>query len=842
MPLEQPSFFVDDTALSPPQKKVPRRMASSSRKSSTRMKVYDCTSCGLDKGCNFPKMEPYGKGSKGILVVALCPGKQEDETGKPLVGPSGKLTKKAFELADINMDEDCIRTNVVRCRPPMDEEGKISGVEPDQIKSCHSYLEKAIQDAKPKLIICLGNEAINEVLSDSGMGRFSAMDMRGRVVPSLRYKCWVGCAFHPAYALRSKDREGGGSVAELLYFYDIATAVSYLDYPLPKPLTDEGNILVTDANEALLILEEFIVSKKPTTFDYECNCLNPFQKNAKILTVSISNTPDKAYCIPLGVNSWSEVELAFVENAWKRFLISSVAKVIQNFNFEYLWSRVFYGVEIANLIHDTMVAAHVINCNTKTTGLEFQTFALTGANYKHTVDRSNLATTPLPIVANYNCYDSRYQIMSYEDQQRQFFSDTRGFNWFLTRCMPVLARMTYRGMRLDRDVLEQFKKETTKDIDDAVQTIKGLECVKKFQKTMGDVEVNIDSPVQRGKIIYDILGCGSKKKTKGGTGRSVDQNVLAEIEKETDDPEVKTFIKNYGIYSKYGKFLKVISNYEEYIDENGYIHPVYALNTAESFRSSAMDPPVHQIPKHDKILARFRKAIVASPGRVLYEVDHKGSEVRVIAMVSKDKVLTQEVLDGVDFHRYWATRIYEKAAADITKDERFESKNSFVFASFYGQEYEAMARNFDMPARHLKKVQEEFWKRYSGVKRWQNEVMAFYEKYGYIKAVSGFRRPGPLSAFQIYNTPIQGPSFHLLLDEADRVDLQMERKGLKSIIISEVHDSLLFDMVPEEAEEVIDLTTRIIRSKRFTWQGDVMMDVEWSKGPNLLEMKEVKVA
>jgi DNA polymerase-1 len=786
-------------------------------------------------------MEPYGKGSKGILVVALCPGKQEDETGKPLVGPSGKLTKTAFNLADIDMDEDCIRTNVIRCRPEMDEDGKISGVESDQIKCCRSYLEQTIQKVKPKLIVCLGAEAINEVLSDSGMGRFTALEMRGRVIPSQRYKCWVGCAFHPAYALRSKDREGGGDVVELLYYFDITTIVSYLNFPLPKPLTSDNNILVTDASEALLVIEEFILSRTPVTFDYETTCLNPFESKARILTVSISNTPDKATCIPLGVNSWSEVEKAFVESAWKRFLTSPVPKVIQNYNFEYLWSRVFYSVEISNFIHDTMVASHVIHCNTKTTGLEFQTLELTGHNYKHMVDTSNLANTPLPLVASYNCFDSRYQIMSYQEQIKQFFNDTRGFNSFLTKCMPVLARMTYRGIRLDKNVLADFKKETVGDIEKALQAIRDLDCVKKFQETLKE-EVNLNSPAQRGKIIYDILGCTTKKKTKGGTARSVDQNVLAEIYKETDNKEAKIFISNYDIYGKYGKFLKVIKNYEEYMDEEGYVHPYYTLNTAESYRSAAQDPPVHQIPKRDKILARFRKAIVPSPGRIFYEVDHAGSEVRVLAMVSKDRVLTKEILEKIDTHRLWASKLYEKDPKNITKEERFEAKNSFVFASFYGAEYESIARNMDLPVKHLKKVQDEFWRRYAGVKAWQNEIMAFYNKYGYIKAVSGFRRPGPLSTFQIYNTPIQGPSFHLLLDELDRIDNRLETLGLKSVPNLQVHDSILFDMVPSEADEVVALVTKIIRSKRFTWQGEVMMDVEWSCGTNLLEMKEVKVA
>jgi len=222
------------------------------------------------------------------------------------------------------------------------------------------------------------------------------------------------------------------------------------------------------------------------------------------------------------------------------------------------------------------------------------------------------------------------------------------------------------------------------------------------------------------------------------------------------------------------------------------VHPCYNLNIADTYRSSANDPNIqnvfkHNVFKHDPELKRFRRCIVPSAGRIILEVDYSGLEVRVIAMASGDVELIRQICEGVDTHRRWASEIYQKPQEEISKDERFQGKNSFVFASFYGAVPDSIARNFpNVPDGHIAKVQEKFWSEFHGVKSWQEQTV--------------------------------------------RIEIELERRGLQSRPIFEIHDSIAIDTVPAEAEEVVELVTEIMVSKRFDWQGDVPLAVEWEVG------------
>jgi uracil-DNA glycosylase family 4 len=824
--LVQKNFFIDTADLVKERQAQPKIRSSSGRRASKprQTKVFDCTSCGLDKFCNYPDMPPYGEGKKGILIIALCPGKEEDRSGVPLTGPSGKLTRKALAFSDIDIDVDCVRTNVVRCRPEMDKRGSVTKPTAEQIKCCRSKLESVIQEVKPKLILCLGGEAINEIFDTDKLGKTSVTKMHGRVFPSRRYNCWVGCALHPSFVLRETEAE------ELIYFVDVANAIAHLDKELPPLLTPEGNILVSDATDAKDIIESFVASKEPVTFDYETTGVSPYEEGAKTLTVSLSSTPNEGFCIPLGMNNWSTIEQAFVEEAFIKFLKSSVPKVGQNYTFEEIWSRVIYKTSVNNYIYDTMIGSHVIHSVKGTNSLEFQVYCSTGFTYKKMVDHNNLINTDLQILSDYNNYDTRFQIMLYYEQQKQLFEDTRKFNLFLLNSLPTLVKMSLRGIPIDKDELCLIRDKATVQMDECVLKLHELSCVKKLVEKK-QAPFNIRSNPQKVAILYDILGCSAKK------GTSVAEESLVEILNSTKDVEVKEFIELCLEYTKYESLVKVTNTYAKCLKPDGRVHPTYNLHTAESYRSSASDPNTHNMPKRNDYLKQFRRCVVpSSKRRKLYEVDHKGSEARVIAMVSGDKNLIKDVLHS-DPHRKWASIIYEKKFEDVTSEERFVAKNSFVFASFYGAEPKSIAKSFGMKERHFIRVQERFWSEYQDVKRWQQENLEFYRTHGYIKAATGFRRYGPLSVNMVLNTPIQGTSFHLLLDGLVRVDQELERRGLLSEPINQVHDSIIFDMESSEAEEVVDLTTRILRSVRFDWQRGIEMDVDWVCGSNLLDMQ-----
>lgn len=822
-------------------KKEERRV---SRGTSTAA-VYDCDTCGLTRRCRSPKMQRYGKGKKGILLVGEAPGGDEDRIGRPFVGKSGKFLAKVLNEYGINMDRDCVRTNVIRCRPPKNRDPK-----PNEKRSCFQNLIADIEEVKPKLIICLGDPAVRAVLKHKVIGALGTSIMtkvHATVFPFHQFNSWVGCSYHPAsadYNARYRD----------VFIDDMGTILSFLDKPLSQPLTNNGSLLVDDYRDVEDLLAAFISKGDPVAVDYETTSLSPLAEGAKLVTVSLSNDVDEGWCIWLNNPEWNDIERAFVYHTFKQFLLSDVPKIVQNFNMEELWSREHVGTPINNMIMDTMVASHVVNCRRGTTGLDYQVFRMTGDYYSGMVDKTRMAEEPIEKVAPYNNKDSRYTLMLFQQLNktlnREGNEDLLKFYNFLHSCLPDLADLKERGMPVDVAVLSGFKKKSESQIVEFQkklnETIAGREYKKKYEE-----ELNIESNKQLKDLFYEIYDekvyrLTPKKET------SVDAGVIQKINQYTRSRYVKEATDIILDYKKVISFMKKLKEYDGLVDTDGKLHPSYLLNVAETYRSSTAGPNVQNMFKRDPELIKFRKIIIPTPGNILLEVDYDGLEVRTWCMVSGDRELERQLIEFEKFkllhpgepnpwdtHRRWGAKLFQKDYKEITKDERFEAKNSFVFAVIYGAVAASIAANMNMPVEHIEKVWDEFWEEYWEAKEWRDRIFANYEKNGYVSCITGFRRPGPLSDEQLFNTPVQGPAFHLVLDGLKRVNRTLRKEGFKSFPNSEIHDSITIDAFPDEVEDVIDLSTAILCSKRFDWQRDVPLSVSWEMGKDFYKMTEI---
>ncbi|MHA1591480.1 MAG: DNA polymerase [Candidatus Heimdallarchaeaceae archaeon] len=827
---KQPAFFL--SKFEEFERDHPEAFKKTTRKVS-EPKKFDCTTCGLKEKCLSGRIERYGKGKKKILIVGLCPGKQEDYEGVPFIGLSGEFLRSSLDLIGINLYRDCVRTNIVQCavRKKNQYGGSFYSTPSNKsIKCCNRNLEKDIEEVKPSMIICCGGEALAAVLSTSTLKKFPITKVHGKTFPSHKWNCWIGASFHPSHIIR------GGKRDEALFRYDLVNIISYLDEPLPEPLTKKGNVLVWQSQKAIRLLKELSESSIPVSIDYETTTLSSFDKNARLLTVGLSNDVTKGYCIHLDNPEWNLIEQAAVYHELKNFLLSNAPKVVQNINMEELWGRSHVGASLNNFHWDTMVSSHVLNCRSGTTSLGFQVFEMTGHEYKKMVDTSNLEDETIEDISDYNCWDARYQLMSYYKQFDEMSDDQKEFNKLLHNSLPALANLKNRGIRIDRTLLNKFHIDYTAVLKEQSCIISNDPGVLEFEKKH-DKKCNVNSSKQLSEVLYDIYRVPSVKKTK--TGESTDEETLKIISSKTNNENVKEFLKTLLRHRKISGFLAKIEEFRREMDSNDCVHPSYNLNIAESFRSSVNNPQVQNVYKRDEEFRKFRKVFIPSPGNIFLEVDYDGLEVKVIAMASKDPELTRQIVAGIDPHRKWASELYCKDPKDITDTERYNAKNKMVFPSFYGSVVNSICLSFpEINSKHVERTQNLFWEEYSGVKSWQNSVLDFYNKNGFIIGLSGFRRPGPLSDMQLYNTPIQGTAFHLLLDALEKIDNLMISKGMLSRIVSEVHDSLLIDTNPDEVEEVIELTERIMCLKRFSWQ-TVPLSVSWEIGENWYDMEKI---
>lgn len=868
----QKAFFLSEAEIryqNQPKKSSTRKGSGKKRSSK---KVYDCELCGLYKKCKSPLMQRFGKGKKGILIVGQCPGRVEDRDDRPMIGPTGRLADKMLGYVGIDMDDDCERQNIVQCHPGVDAKGKDKDPTKEQIKCCRERILKDIEEVKPRLIICFGAPAINAVLQTEYLNGFTATQMHGKVVPYHKYNCWVGCSFHPAYYGYRKRKKDKFPDDENILGYDLANIISYLDEPLPQPLTEEGNKCVTDVEEVIKLIEGFCDTDKPTAYDYEATSYYPWdtllQGKSELLTISVSDDVPSGIFIPLKLNYdngtpiFTFQEQERILDVWRKFLRSSTPKVVQNVNMEEIWNRMYLNQVSANTIHDTMIAAHVINNNSNTTGLGFQAFMLTGHEYKGMINIEKLLAEPLEKVCNYNSWDSRYTLMSYFHQKR-FFEDNsklKEFYKFYHEGALELVSLRETGNRIDMDVLQELEDKYTIEKENVVSEMRSLSGVKQYEKE-SDKTFNPDSTARDlQKILYGIY---KVKKTRALTTPSglgcTDKTAIQTILDETKNDEVRTLLTGLSRFRKTCSLTERITNYRNVMDKNFYVHPSYNLNIADTYRSSSTDPNIQNVFTRDKELRLFRRCICPSIGRILPEVDHSGMEVKGIAMASGDPELIRQIKEGKkwelahpegghnpwDTHYMWSAKIYSKPVDEITKEERYNGKNGFIFASFYGATDKSIARNIyfkNVPTEHMIEVQKDFWEQYHYVKEWQLKMIHDYLTDGYAGALNGWRRIGPLSINQLYNNLIQGVSFHILLDDLIRIQKELRKRKLKSVICMEIHDSLAFDAVINELDELIDLVTEIMCANHFEWQRGIPLGVDWEVGKNWYEMHSLETS
>ena len=273
-------------------------------------------------------------------------------------------------------------------------------------------------------------------------------------------------------------------------------------------------------------------------------------------------------------------------------------------------------------------------------------------------------------------------------------------------------------------------------------------------------------------------------------------------------------------------------------DENDLLHPDFLLHVARSFRSSSKDPNVQNVMNHSEHSGELRRCIIPKLDLFL-DPDYSGMEVRIIASLSGDRNLMNDLEQGIDLHRYWAARIYETTQSCVTDEQRFEAKNQFVFPNFYGASWRRTIMALGFSERKARDMSSFFWSRYQDVRAWQSKMVLDYQKTGYTELASGFRRHGPLDILQIGNTPVQGTAFHVLLENTIELWNEMRRREMRSHLISETHDSLVIDTDADECEEIVMMGTEILHRLPKWLPNPVELKVDWEIGSDWGSMEKL---
>jgi DNA polymerase len=353
-------------------------------------------------------MPVTGLGRMKILVVAEAPGKEEDLHNKQLIGPAGQVLRDTLAEFGVDLDRDCRKTNAVRCRPP--DNRKPTGKE---IIACQPHIWEEIKEHPPKLILLLGQVAVESFLSGRVKSPGQIGQWRGFVIPDQRAGCWVAPAFHPSYILRSREgrairgKSEAGSVEELFFIQDIEHALKTLRTPIPR-ITPAVEVL-TDcgAIRARLGWLQGVIA-----VDYETTGLKPYGNGHRIVSCGVCDEGG-AFAFPM----------AGVEAEWKRVLAdSAIKKVFWNMKFECQWASQCLGTETRGSLWDGMLAGHLLDNRRGICGLKHQVYLNFGIeSWGGDFDFENEPIRePTEELLKYNATDSFWTMQLYKKQRALF--------------------------------------------------------------------------------------------------------------------------------------------------------------------------------------------------------------------------------------------------------------------------------------------------------------------------------------------------------------------------------------------------------------------------------------
>lgn len=850
-----------------------------------------CEACPLAKCKNhFPNMAPTGAEEPMVYVLGDAPSSEDDNRGRQFTGQAGELLRKIFRDI-IGFDyKDIIRwNNVVRTRPR-----DFDSVPWEAIEACRPSVIKDIEESKPRAIFGLGNVPLQWLLNVGGIYAY-----RGRCMPVRvgSHTCWYFPLLHPVDILNQesrsfhdRDRDDDGEIDftnedHRMLRLDIVKAWNTLQKLGPAvvhtPEMAFADIECIDRYDQIGLerIEAGLqrVSKAPVNgLDYETTALRPYRDDALVLSAAAS---DGRYTISFPCDhpsaEWSPKHRARLTDIWVKYLRETEAvKAVHNLQFEMEWTAVKFGPELlrAGKWECTQVQASIIDHRYKGTdpgplSLDFLVRQFFGIELKKLsgVDRGNLINTPLPHVLSYNGLDAKYHCLLFRKQlpiirNEELYEAYR----FANRRVPTLVLSQVKGVPVAQKRVKKLEAKYIERIADAEEAIRNDKLVRRFEKQYSKT-FNPLSNSDCVKLFYTMLKrkeCEvydkSKKNVKpwlGGVDGQTKVNKIScdkEVLSQLEHPLSKNILRLRKPHKLLGTYVQPLLEGSELMYPDGKLHPIFNHTFTDTGRLSCDSPNMQNFPKRSDDSKEVRRSIKPPKGHVVVSIDYGQIEARVIAMYTRDKVFCKALWERYDVHGEWAERVARAYPARIggkqnltdkksMKDLRTDIKNQWTFPLFFGAQLSSVARYLHIPEEILKPLYEEFWKQFEGVKTWQDELIKFYEKYGFVQTYTGRRRYGPMSVNKVINSPVQGFTCEFVLDGMCRLSETGDPLLQPEI---QIHDDLTWVAVPENkvdylAEKALDVL--LDPSPEFKEFVCVPITLEMSVGDDWLSMEEVGV-
>lgn len=397
--------------------------------------------------------------------------------------------------------------------------------------------------------------------------------------------------------------------------------------------------------------------------------------------------------------------------------------------------------------------------------------------------------------------------------------------------IQVLADMEATGIVVSRSTLEGLNREFTQE--EAAHAARIYE--------LAGHSFNINSPKQLGEILFVELGIEPLKKTKTKTGFSTSVEVLEQLAGQYEiAAEVLAFRSASKLRSTYAEGLQTL------IADDGRLHTSFNQTVTATGRLSSTDPNLQNIPVRTDMGRRLRKAFCASPGCVLLAADYSQIELRVLAHISDDKVLQQSFFNNEDIHARTAAEVLGIDMQAVTPEQRRNAK-AVNFGIVYGISDFGLSQDLGISRAEAKAYIEAYLQRYDGVRHYMKDIVEQGREHGYVQTLCGRKRWLPdlhsrnfnLRSFAertALNTPIQGTAADIIKLAMLKVAADMQAAGMKSKMLLQVHDELIFDVPLAEQQPMTELV-RLAMESAFALKVPLVVDAKL--GENWYEMHKI---
>ena len=582
--------------------------------------------------------------------------------------------------------------------------------------------------------------------------------------------------------------------------------------------------LVTTEDEARALLEELKKADR-IAFDTETAAFDGHESTeahfCKLVGFSFATAPGKAWYVTA-----DQIDVF-------RPLFADPSKTFVGHNVKFDRSVLHrYGIGFASVPHDTMLAHYCLDAAARH-GMD-------------TLSEQYLSYRPIPITALIGEKERGKEQLSMAALKPEEIRDYAAEDADVTlrledvlrpqapkaleteeQLVKILIEMVREGVKIDVEALKDYGRTLDREILSLTQEI----------LVYADPGFNPDSPKQLGELLFGKLGLEGGKKTASG-------------QYSTDEKTLSKLVDVHPIIAKileYRQLTKLKSTYVDklptLIDENGRVHTTYAQAFTETGRLSSSDPNLQNIPIRTERGKMIRQAFVARDEKhVLISADYSQIELRLMAAFAQDKAMLEAFRNGEDIHRDTASRVYDVMPMFVTPEQRAKCK-MVNFGIIYGISAFGLSQRLKVPRKEASNLIDTYFKLYPSVKTYMDKAIAEAREKGYAETILGRRRTlrdinsrnataRQAAERDAINTPIQGSAADLIKVAMVKVDRAFKAENLRTKMVLQIHDELVFDTPLEEVEKVKAIVTREMTTALDL---GVPLDVGLGVGQNWLE-------